>query len=198
MAWPSGIGPSHLSRTAPPPLAAEEEDSTGLLPQVLVVCTCLQIALLLLVMHRHRCVPPDSLRRNAATKLRAGAACQVARPSRCAGPAETPLAGPRVRTGSKRGRPPDSLAPAAMHSACCALSQRQGGRYGRISRRLSKIAEGNWDVDETPTTSSAVQAKVRKGCPPVRLRVRGTDGWPAVRLGFGLGLGGRWFAQRTR
>jgi hypothetical protein len=110
MAWPSGIGgPSHLSRTAPPPLAAEEEDSTGLLPQVLVVCTCLQIALLLLVMHRHRCVPPEGLRRNAATKLQAGAACQVARLSRCTGPAETPLAGPRVRTGSKRGRPPDSL-----------------------------------------------------------------------------------------
>ena len=31
---------------------------------------------------------------------------------------------------------------------------------------MSRIVEDNWDVDETPTTASAIQAKVRKGWPP--------------------------------
>jgi hypothetical protein len=63
-------------RTAAVPVA-DEEDPTGVLPQVLIVCTCLQIALLFLVMHRHNSATCP--KRNAATKLQEGAACQVAR-----------------------------------------------------------------------------------------------------------------------
>ena len=96
MAWPSSSegGPSQFSRADAAFLAAEEEVSTGVLPQVLAVCTCLQIALMLLVMHRHSCVPPDSPKRNAASKLQAGAARQVARLSVVG---RTLLAGPRAR-----------------------------------------------------------------------------------------------------
>ena len=56
-----------------------------------------------------------------------------------------------------------------------------------MSRRLSRIVEDNWDVDETPTTASAIQAKVRK----VGLASAHTGGWTPDRLGFGLGLGGK-------
>ena len=107
MAWPSSSegGPSELSRADAAYLAAEEEISTGVLPQVLAVCTCLQIALMLLVMHRHSCVPPDSPKRNAASKLQAGAARQVARLS----VAGRVAPGRLLSTSSKRGRPPDSL-----------------------------------------------------------------------------------------
>ena len=107
MAWPSSSegGPSELSRADAAYLAAEEEVSTGVLPQVLAVCTCLQIALMLLVMHRHSCVPPDSPKRNAASKLQAGAVRQVARLV----VAGRDAPGRPQSTGSKRGRPPDSL-----------------------------------------------------------------------------------------
>jgi len=107
MAWPSSNegGPSDLSRADAASLAAEEEVSTGVLPQVLAVCTCLQIALMLLVMHRHSCVPPDSPKRNAASKLQAGAARQVARLS----VAGRYAPGRLQSTGPKRGRSPDSL-----------------------------------------------------------------------------------------
>ena len=107
MAWPSSSegGPSELSRADAAYLAAEEEVSTGVLPQVLAVCTCLQIALMLLVMHRHSCVPPDSPKRNAASKLQAGAVRQVARLA----VAGRDAPGRPQSTGSKRGRPPDSL-----------------------------------------------------------------------------------------
>ena len=107
MAWPSSSegGPSELSRADAAYLAAEEEISTGVLPQVLAVCTCLQIALMLLVMHRHSCVPPYSPKRNAASKLQAGAARQVARLS----VAGRVAPGRLLSTSSKRGRPPDSL-----------------------------------------------------------------------------------------
>lgn len=87
-------------RTAAVPVA-DEEDPTGVLPQVLIVCTCLQIALLFLVMHRHNSATCP--KRNAATKL-------------------------------------------------------QASTRGRISRRMSKIVEDSWDLDETPTTTSALQA----------------------------------------
>ena len=161
MAWPSSSegGPSQLSRADAAFLAAEEEVSTGVLPQVLAVCTCLQIALMLLVMHRHSCVPPDSPKRNAASKLQAGAARQVARLFVAGRDAR----GRPQSTGPKRGRSPDSLG-CRRHPTpqpCCALSQRQASRDGRVSRRLSRIVEDHWDVDETPTTASAVQAKVR-------------------------------------
>ena len=78
MAGASFVGriPSILVRTAAVPVAAEE-DPTGVLPQILIVCTCLQIALLFLVIHRHNCATCP--KRNAATKLQAGAARQVAR-----------------------------------------------------------------------------------------------------------------------
>ena len=78
MAGTSLVGriPSILVRAAAVPVAAEE-DPTGVLPQILIVCTCLQIALLFLVIHRHNCATCP--KRNAATKLQAGAASQVAR-----------------------------------------------------------------------------------------------------------------------
>ena len=72
----SGRVLSFLVRKAAVPVEAEEEP-TGLLPQVLIACTCLQIALLFLVMHRHNCATCP--KKNAATKLQAGAACTVAR-----------------------------------------------------------------------------------------------------------------------
>ena len=72
----SGRVLSFLVRKAAMPVEAEEEP-TGLLPQVLIACTCLQIALLFLVMHRHNCATCP--KKNAATKLQAGAACTVAR-----------------------------------------------------------------------------------------------------------------------
>ena len=72
----SGRVLSILVRKAAVPVEAEEEP-TGLLPQVLIACTCLQIALLFLVMHRHNCATCP--KKNAATKLQAGAACTVAR-----------------------------------------------------------------------------------------------------------------------
>ncbi len=46
---------------------------------------------------------------------------------------------------------------------------------------MSRIVEDSWDVDETPTTASAIQAKVRK----VGLACTHTSVWPPVRLGFG-------------
>ena len=178
MPWPSSGegGPSQLSRADASSLAAEEEVSTGVLPQVLAVCTCLQIALMLLVMHRHSCTDIDSPKRNAASKLQAGAARQVARLS----VAGRDAPGRPQSTGSKRAALRIAWGAAASPQPCCALSQRQASRDGRVSRRLSRIVEGNWDVDETPTTASTVQAKVRKG-----LACAHTSGRPQVGLGLG-------------
>ena len=103
----SGRVLSILVRKAAVPVEAEEEP-TGLLPQVLIACTCLQIALLFLVMHRHNCATCP--KKNAATKLQAGAARTVARLESAAAARLPYLRPARVALGPQTShRSPDLL-----------------------------------------------------------------------------------------
>ena len=168
----SGLFLSVLVKKAAVVPAAAEEDPVGVLPQVLMVCTCCQIALLFLVIHRHNCTTCP--KRNAATKLQAGTACQVARRVHASADRvghHWPVGVGRIASVEPRRasiRAPEAATiPLARGQFCCGLSQHQASARGRIQRRMSRIVEGAWDdlVHETPTTSCALQAKAKASHP---------------------------------